>query len=142
MNLKYNLLLISFTFLSSRAVLGQQRVQVLPEKNSGLIGTLPNVTAFKSKLTKSVRASFFVVDQGSGSAKLSESDESVSRILVVVSEYGEHPESSLFSVGPFFNPVVVTGSNTEENAVMITHGPVNHRKTNKVIFNAERVIYQ
>jgi hypothetical protein len=142
MNLTSAVATLAFSLFASGTVLGQQRVQVKAEENSGLTSTLSNVTAFTNKQTKAARASFFVVNQGSGSAKLPESDEAASRVLVVVSEDGEHAVSSLFSVGPFYNPVVVTTSQANENYVFIKHGPANGRKTNKVVFTTEKVIYQ
>lgn len=50
---------------------------------------------------------FFKVDNGSGSANLSESHEVNYSFYICLAEYDEIPESKLYKIGPFKNPVFI-----------------------------------
>ncbi|MBH8556911.1 hypothetical protein [Hymenobacter negativus] len=105
-----------------------------------ILASIESVSTYK--LSQAV-AQVYVVGNGSGSAKLPESDETSHSLLVSVSEYGEHPASRLFKVGPLMNPKIVADKGSAQGEyVMVTEGLASARKTHKLSFANGRVSYQ
>lgn len=112
-------------------------------ENESLLKVLPFIESFSSVRTDEMIIATFVVNNGTGSAHLPESDEVSYNILLTVSGYDEQPDSKLFSVGPFINPILSNISDLNNGAyIKVEHGIYNNRKTNKIFILPDKVAYE
>jgi hypothetical protein len=120
---------------------GQPRpVEVNSPELKKVLASIESVSTYKSSQAV---AQVFVVGNGSGSAKLPESDETSRSLWVSMSEYGEHPTSRLFKIGPLMNPTLEADKVTaKDEYVMVTEGLASARKTHKLSFVNGCVLYE
>jgi hypothetical protein len=81
-----------------------------------------------------MHVSIFKTSNGSGTANLLESDEVSFNLLICVAQYDEHPESKLFSIGPFLNPKVTKKVDSGPSVTLVVEdGLAKKRRTFKLI---------
>ena len=115
---KYVLLLcLIFFFLSGFC----QSVSEVKDKK--IVGILSRVDTLILKRGNDLFLSIFQVNNGPGSAGLSESHEVSHDLIICVSEYDEYPEKRIFRIGPFFDPVIAGEKDLRNGYVLeIQHG--------------------
>lgn len=108
----------------------QKKPLVSQITNETLVNLLSSVDTVVFKSGKEIRVVLYQVDNESGSAGIPGSEEVSTKFLIAVSEFGEIPDQSLFSVGDFYDPRIVKFSDQKNNdcLLQIEYGAYKSRK--------------
>ena len=108
----------------------QKKPFVSQIKSESLVNLLSSVDTVYFKESKEIRVILYQVSNESGSAHIPETDEVSTKFLIAVSEFGELPNQSLFSVGNFYDPRIIKFSALKSNdcLLQIEYGAYKNRK--------------
>ena len=136
MKIKSTLILI-FSICFVNLSCGQEKVKIIKSDNIRLIKVLNNSELIGENGENNLSVRIYKIDNGSGSAGISEGHEVSHNLLIAVSEYDEQPLQNLFEIGPFYNPKFIkwTGIKESQKEYEIEYGAYNHRKSIKLIVN-------
>lgn len=127
---KYTALLLVCSSYTSFA----QSIKINEIVQSETVNLISSIESFNSFAGKQLRLGIIKVSNGSGSAKLPESDESSSNLLISVAHYDEDAESKIFSIGPFIAPKVIRKVDADGFVTLfVKYGIHGMRKTAEVI---------
>jgi len=123
-------LFAALLFLLSLNAYAQNKPVVSQIKNENLVNLLSSVDTVYFKESNEIRVVLYQVDNGSGSAGIPGYEDVSTKFLVAVSEFGEIPDQSLFSVGDFLAPRIIKFSALKNNdcLLQIEHGAYQNRK--------------
>ena len=110
-----------------------QNVTVEKVDNTTLNSVLGNIESLSIKETNDFAVRIFMVADSSGSAKTLGSDEITHHFLISISEYGEDPSSTLFTVGHFYKPTIIKEGKIPNGYFLeIQYGPGGNRLKKKI----------
>jgi hypothetical protein len=129
-------------FLFAINAYAQKKAVVSQIKNESLVNLLSSVDTVYFKESKEIRVVLYQVDNESGSAGIAGSEEVSTKFLIAVSEFGELPDQSLFSVGDFYNPKIIKFSSLKNNdcLLQIEYGAYKSRKKITLNISLNKVI--
>lgn len=136
MKIKSTLILI-FSICFVNLSCGQKKVKIIKSDKNQLIKVLNNSELIEENRDNNLSVRIYKIDNGSGSAEISEGHKVSHNLLIAVSEYDEQPLQNLFEIGPFYNPKFIkwTVIKESEKEYEIEYGAHNHRESIKLIVN-------
>ena len=128
-------LIIIFTICLVQISCGQDKLKIERSENYRLIKVLNNSELIGENREDNLSVRIYKIDNGSGSAGISEGHEVSHNLLIAISEFDEQPLQSLFEIGPFINPKFVkwTKITQSQKEYEIEYGAFNDRKNLKLI---------
>lgn len=132
--------LLFLLLLISQTVVGQT---VSKQTNHPLIEFLSNVQSLNIQETDNFVIRIYLISNAPGSSKEEGTETVTHHFWITVNEYDTYPDYNLYSVGPFIDPKIVTEGKTANGYYMnIQHGNADHKQTQKLIIELNRVILQ
>ncbi len=129
MKVLFVLLFCSSVILSS----GQSDIVINKSKDADLIRLLNSISLVKSDSSEDLSISIFKVANEPGSAGYP-NGETTENLFVAISEHDEYPEQSLFEIGPFYNPKVISCLYKDHRfEFIVKYGPADRRKEVKFV---------
>ncbi len=129
----------SLCFISARA----QSIEITQLTNVETNQLLSSIEKLEIKNGDKLRLSLFIVNNGSGSAHLPESDEVSHSLLISVSEYDEDRKVNVFRAGPFFNPQIISSKDLDEKFIIsFQHGLYNNRRNGSLKIALNEIKYE
>ena len=116
-----------------------QSVRELKEKN--VVDILGHVDTIIFKRGNHLFLRIFQVNNGPGSAGLSEGHEVSHDLIICVSEYDEYPKKRIFRIGPFYDPEIAGEKDLRKGYVLeIQHGV--QRTRGRIVVRSLQVRYE
>ncbi|PIB38285.1 hypothetical protein [Maribacter sp. 4G9] len=130
-------LIVIFTICLVQISWGQDKLKIAKSENSQLIKILNNSELIGENGENNLRVRIYKIDNGSGSAGISEGHKASHNLLIAVSEYDEQPLQNLFEIGPFYNPKFKkwTGIKEAKKEFEIQYGAESKRESIKLNVN-------
>ncbi|CAM4409708.1 hypothetical protein SAMN06265348_11736 [Pedobacter westerhofensis] len=87
-----------------------------------------------------IRVAIFKSSNGSGSARIPESDEVSFKLIICVAQHDEIPDSKVFSIGPFLNPRVIKKTDSGNQIILVVEaGLAANRKRTELLVTQKQV---
>ena len=136
MKIKSTFLLI-FTICFIQVTYGQNELKIEKSENVKLIKVLNNSELIGENRENYLSVRIYKIDNGSGSAGISEGHEVSHNLLIAVSEFDEKPNQNIFEIGPLYNPKFIIWNDIKkhERGFQIEYGIYNKRKKIKLKVN-------
>lgn len=98
----------------------QQLTRLSGEKNNQLKYFLVNTDRVATRFNQQIALKIFVINNGSGSAKIKGTDGRSSSVYIVVSTIDDSPSTNLYKLSNLISPKVVSIEERSNNAYLLT----------------------
>lgn len=102
--------------------------EIKTSESINLVESIESVNIFKGK---QLYLKIFKVANASSSANLSESDEISHDLILSIAQYDEYPETKVFKIGPFLNPIIKKKVDQGKSILFLVDGTVPNSMAKK-----------
>ena len=111
-----------------------QSTQVTKITQIELVKLIGSIQSYEPFAGRQLYLQIFVTSNGSGSAKIPETEEPSFNILVCVAHYDEQPDDKLFTIGPFLNPKIIQNRDSGDSVtILIEHDGGSKTKKSEIV---------